>query len=127
MSTFNLTHESPLGIYQQFCEEGKLAYQVTPSGQAVFFPRIVAPITGETLSWQISKGLGQVYSTTVIYPKGQMPYNLALIDLDEGFRMMSRVEGLPAEQVSIGMRVKLKMSKDKDGRALPVFIQGGAQ
>ena len=124
MSTFNLNHESPLGIFQQFCEEGKLAYQVTPSGQAVFYPRIVAPKTGESLRWQISKGLGQVYSSTVIYPKGQAPYNVALIDLDEGFRMMSRVEDLPAEQVSIGMRVKLKMTKDKEGRALPVFVQG---
>ena len=60
----------------------------------------------------------------MIYPKGQAPYNVALIDLDEGFRMMSRVEDLPAEQVSIGMRVKLKMTKDKEGRALPVFVQG---
>ncbi|MFN0004224.1 MAG: Zn-ribbon domain-containing OB-fold protein [Burkholderiaceae bacterium] len=124
MSTFNLTAESPLGIFKQFCEEGKLAYQVTPSGQAVFYPRIVAPQTGETLSWQISNGEGTVYSTSVIHLKGIEPYNIALIDLDEGFRMMSRVEEMPPEKVSIGMRVKMKMSKDKEGRALPVFVQG---
>lgn len=124
MSAFNLHTESPLGIYQQFCEEGHLAYQVTPSGQAVFFPRVIAPLTGETLSWRISKGWGVVYSTTVIHTKGAEPYNVALIDLDEGFRMMSRVEDMPPEQVKIGMRVKLKMSKDKDGKALPVFVKG---
>ena len=110
MSEFNLNNESPLGVYKSFCEEGKLAYQVTPSGQAVFYPRIVAPLTGETLSWNISKGEGTVYSTSVIYLKGVEPYNIALIDLDEGFRMMSRVEEMPPEQVSIGMRVKLKMT-----------------
>jgi len=50
-----------------------------------------------------------------------------LIDLDEGFRMMSRVEEMPPEKVSIGMRVKMKMSKDKEGRALPVFVQGDSK
>ncbi|MEI6768704.1 MAG: OB-fold domain-containing protein [Betaproteobacteria bacterium] len=127
MSEFNLTTESPLGIFKSFCEEGKLAYQVTPSGQAVFYPRIVAPVTGETLSWNISKGEGTVYSTSVIYLKGVEPYNIALIDLDEGFRMMSRVEEMPPEQVSIGMRVKLKMSKDAEGHALPVFVKGDSK
>ena len=127
MSTFNLTTESPLGVFKQFCEEGKLAYQVTPSGQAVFYPRIVAPQTGETLTWQISKGEGTVYSTSVIYLKGVEAYNIALIDLDEGFRMMSRVEEIAPEEVSIGMRVKMKMSKDKEGRALPVFVQGDSK
>jgi len=124
MSAFNLHNESPLGIYQQFCEEGHLAYQETPSGQAVFFPRVVSPMNGERLSWKISKGEGKVYSTTVIYVKGLEPYNVALIDLDEGFRMMSRVEDMPAHEVSIGMRVKMKMIKDKDGKALPVFVKG---
>ncbi len=127
MSAFNLHTESPWGVYQQFCEEGKLAYQVTPSGQAVFFPRVVAPLTGETLTWRISKGEGQVYSSTVIHAKGLDPYNVALIDLDEGFRMMSRVEEIAPYEVSIGMRVKLKMSKDKDGKALPVFVKGDIQ
>jgi uncharacterized OB-fold protein len=124
MSVFNLHTQSPLGIYQQFCEEGHLAYQETPSGQAVFFPRVVSPLSGESLSWKISKGEGAVYSTTVVHVKGLEPYNVSLIDLDEGFRMMSRVEGMAPHEVSIGMRVKMKMTKDKDGKALPVFVKG---
>ena len=68
-----------------------------------------------------------MYSSTVIHAKGLDPYNVALIDLDEGFRMMSRVEEIAPYEVSIGMRVKLKMSKDKDGKALPVFVKGDIQ
>jgi uncharacterized protein len=124
MSAFNLLTESPLGIYQQFCEEGHLAYQETPSGQAVFFPRVVSPESGEILSWKFSEGRGCVYSTTVIHVKGLEPYNVALIDLDEGFRMMSRVEGMAPHEVCIGMRVQMKMTKGPDGKALPVFVKG---
>jgi uncharacterized OB-fold protein len=46
---------------------------------------------------------------------GQKPpaanYNVALIDLEEGPRMMSRVEGIAPEAVKIGMKVKAKVVK----------------
>ena len=56
-------------------------------------------------------------------------YNVALIDLHEGVRMMSRVEGLAPEDVRIGLRVQAHVAQ-KDGRGLvlftPVQAQGGA-
>jgi len=57
-----------------------------------------------------------------------MPYNIALIDVDEGFRLMSRVEGVMPEAVRIGMRVKFRIHKpDGDDSAYPVFEPvGGA-
>jgi uncharacterized OB-fold protein len=56
-----------------------------------------------------------VYSTTVIRQKPPTPsYNLALVDLAEGPRMMSRVEGVPPEQVRIGMRVSAKIIREND-------------
>jgi uncharacterized OB-fold protein len=56
-----------------------------------------------------------VYSTTVIRQKPPAPsYNLALVDLAEGPRMMSRVEGIPPEQVRIGMRVSAKIIREND-------------
>lgn len=120
--------KSPLSIYQEFLERGELAYQAS-DGKAVFFPRVIAPVTGNTaLAWHVSAGLGIVYSTTVAYYRGEPPLNIALIDLDEGFRMMSRVEDIPAEDVKIGMRVKLRMRITADGvPALPVFIPENRQ
>jgi uncharacterized OB-fold protein len=54
-----------------------------------------------------------VYSTTVIRQKPPTPnYNLALIDLAEGPRMMSRVEGVAPEQVRIGMAVWAKVVRE---------------
>jgi uncharacterized OB-fold protein len=59
----------------------------------------------------------------VIYKKDVKPYNVALINLDEGFRMMSRVEGIAPEAVKIGMRVKFIAAKDEDGNPLAIFNQ----
>jgi uncharacterized OB-fold protein len=115
--------KSPLALYQEHLDRGELAYQVG-DGRPVFFPRVVVPGTGSTdLGWRVSKGEGTVYATTVALYKGEPPLNIALIELDEGFRMMSRVEDIPAEAVRIGMRVKLRVLPAADGHAaLPVFV-----
>ncbi len=118
----DLRNQSPLSIYMEYCKQGKLAYQVDESGNAVFFPRVIAPVTAESLEWKISKGIGTVYSTTVVYYKSEPPLNVALIDLDEGFRMMSRVEGVDAMKVEVGMKVKVKMTtNNENGTSYLVF------
>ena len=121
MSEFDLAKTSPNGIYMDYCQKDQLAFQRSPSGKAIFYPRIVEPKTGESLRWEISQGLGTVYSTTVIYLRDEEPYNLALIDLDEGYRMMSRVEGIDPEHVQIGMRVQVQMVTFDDGKKYPIF------
>jgi len=120
----DLKKNSPFGIYLEHCRKGELAYQVTEDGKPVFFPRVVAPGTASgNLEWRISKGLGTVHATTVVYARDRPPHNVALIDLDEGFRMMSRVEGLDPLRVKIGMRVKVRMHPgDEKQPPYPVFV-----
>lgn len=101
--------KSPLAVFREHCAKGELAYQVTKDGKAVYYPRIVAPVTGGKLDWKVSKGLGTVYATTTVYPRKGDPYDVSLIDIDEGFRMMSRVEKIDPMKVKIGMRVKVRM------------------
>lgn len=115
--------DSPYGIFSKHCEQGQLAYQVgVNSGRPVFYPRTIAPVTGEQLEWRISTGLGTVYATTACHKAGQTPWNIALIDLDEGFRMMSRVVDVDATQVRIGQRVKVRFDNVAEGQPpLPVF------
>jgi uncharacterized OB-fold protein len=63
-----------------------------------------------------------VYATTWISPRGEPAYNVALIDMDEGFRLMSRVESIAAEAVRIGQRVKVRVHPDEDDEGpYPVF------
>jgi uncharacterized OB-fold protein len=115
---------SPLGVYLGHLERGELAYQFSPAADAaVFYPRVICPYTGaDNLQWRMSKGLGTVHATTVVYPQKGDPYNVALIDIDEGFRMMSRVEDIAPLDVCIGMRVRLRVhAGEGDEPPYPAF------
>lgn len=120
--------KSPHQIYAEHCEKGELAYQVeVDTGKAVFHPRVVAPGSGSTaLDWKISGGRGTVHATTVVFEKGQPSHNVCLVDLDEGYRMMSRVEGVPPLDVAIGLRVQARFAPGDDGQPpYPVFVPLG--
>jgi len=80
--------DTPLKTYLDHLARGELAYQYSPAaGRAVFYPRVLCPFTGsDRLEWRISKGLGTVHATTVVHPAEGKPFNVALVDCDEGFR-----------------------------------------
>lgn len=106
--------------FRAFLREGRFMIQrVVGGGAYVFYPRIAAPADGAALEWVEASGNGRVYSTTVVRKKPPDPsYNVALIDLAEGPRMMSRVEGVAPEAVKIGMTVKARI----DGSGEEPFI-----
>ena len=118
------TTPHPEEDYKRFLAEGRFMIQRSrSSGRHVFYPRVAEPVTGATdLEWVEAGGGGTVYSTTVLRQKPPTPdYNLALIDLDEGPRMMSRVEGIAPGAVKIGMRVKARIAREGDAH-LVVFV-----
>jgi uncharacterized OB-fold protein len=119
----NTINESPLAAWRRYLSKGQVAYQVSmQDGAPIFFPRVIAPHSGAAnLEWRISKGLGTVYSTTTVYRKNEAPLNIALIDLDEGYRLMSRVENINAEAVTIGLRVKSVVREADSEAPYPVF------
>lgn len=124
----DLMKQSPLGTYVEHLKKGELAYQVNKdTNKPFFYPRAVAPETGSTnIEWRVSKGLGTVYTTTAVHYKGEAPLNVAMIDMDEGYRLMSRVEGIDAMDVKIGMRVKVKVIPgDEKTLPFPVFTPAG--
>jgi uncharacterized protein len=90
------------------------------SGKYFFYPRVAEPITGaRDLEWVEASGRGTVYATTVVRTKPPLqPYNVALVDLEEGPRIMSRVEGIAPDEVRIGMKVRARIGKLFDVRAV---------
>jgi len=92
-------------------------------GVHVFQPRILCPACGgDALDWVAPSGSGTVHSTTVVRRRPQEggDYNVALIDLAEGVRMMSRVEGIAPADVRIGMGVTARLA-EQDGDTVVVF------
>lgn len=102
--------KSPSEIYLSGISAGHVTYQhCDRCAHSIFYPRTICPNCGATeLSWLVSAGRGVVYASTVIR-KRDAPYSVALIDLDEGFRMMARLA--PVTQMLIGARVRAEVDK----------------
>ncbi len=111
--------------YRQALDDGRFLIQrCAGCDRAVFYPRMLCPHCGaDKLAWATPDGRGTVYSTTVVRrkPEAGGDYNVALIDLHEGVRLMSRVDGVAPDAVRIGMAVRAQVVQ-QDGRGLVVFI-----
>ncbi len=109
------------------CGAGELRLQYCDScGRYQFYPRIVCShCCADTLTWRAASGRGKVASFTVVrrgisraYPA---PYIVALIDLEEGPRMMSSLVDVDPDAVTAGAAVQVKFESWGEGRVLPVF------
>ncbi len=116
---------APAAAYRRHLQNGKLGYQrCADCSAAVFYPRVLCPVCGSgALEWRESAGRGTVYATTAIHSRNRDPRNVVLVDLDEGFRMMSRVEGVPAEEVEVGTRVRFEVRRGEEDEPVAVFVR----
>lgn len=74
----------------------------------IFFPRVLCPhCKGKSMTWRRTSGRGVVHTTTTVRRKAEQggDYNVCMIDLAEGVRMMSRVTDLAPQDVTIGLPV----------------------
>ncbi len=75
---------------------------------------------GTALDWQRVSGQGEVYTTTTVRrkPERDGDYNVCMVELAEGARMMSRVTGIVPARVAIGMAVELFVGEIDDTPAV---------
>lgn len=95
-------------------EEGRvLVQQCLACGRSFFYPRPLCPHCHATeLEWRDIAGGGTIHAATVVHQPtpifaGDDPYPVALVDLDEGARMLLRVDEAPAGRPLIGSRVQI--------------------
>lgn len=102
--------DCPEAQYRQYLSDGRFMIQWSASADTyVFYPRNAVPGSGaRDLEWVEPSGLGTVYATTVTRqrPEKGGNYNISIIELDEGPRVMSRVTDLAPEAVTVGLRVR---------------------
>jgi uncharacterized OB-fold protein len=109
-------------------KQHELRYQVCDKcGGVVFHPRRhCTRCLSLELSWKTSKGEGVIYTYSVVrqnyHPafRGRVPYVIAWVDLDEGFRLLTNVRVDDPAAVSVGQRVRVDW-QDHDEVALPYF------
>jgi len=100
--------------------------------RAIFYPRSVCPYCmSDRLAWIDASGRGTIYSYTVVHRspgqfKDDVPYVVALIDLEEGVRMMSNVVDCAPSDVRIGASVVVVFDDVTTEISLPKFrLVGG--
>ena len=100
--------------FYDFLSDGKIKIQRNKNtGEFFFHPRVAFPGTGEReLEWVEISGKGIVHSSSCNrrLPEKGGDFNLSLITLEEGPRMMARVEGIDPDKVEIGQKVKARIS-----------------
>lgn len=99
----------------------------TDCGTRFFVPEPACPAClSRRWTYQTSTGTGTVYSVTVVHrapgPGFDVPYALAVIDLDDGGTLLSHIVDIPAAEVTIGLRVRVDFRQLTDEITLPYFV-----
>jgi uncharacterized OB-fold protein len=118
--------------YWDAAREGRLLVKECHGcGQTFFYPRTYCPTCWSSdTDWKEASGRGTVYTFTIVRQNDlppfneRVPYVVAIVELEEGVRMTSNVEGVDPEAVRCGMPVQLAFreeQRDDETVALPVF------
>jgi uncharacterized OB-fold protein len=83
-------------------------------GRFRFIPKERCPTClSPKASWQPISGRGEVYTYTVVHRaptpayQAEVPYVIAHVTMEEGFRMVSTLRGLDPRDVHVGLNVRL--------------------
>lgn len=115
-------------------KQHKFLLPTGPDGKPFWYPRALSPMSLEPVNYVEAKGTGTVYTYSIHYIgpskayKGDPPHTVALVDLDEGVRVMTNLvkdeEGFPSidpDDVKIGMKVRVVFDDVTDEITLPRF------
>ena len=129
-------HPKPLPIvtaenrpYWEGCRQGKLLLQHCQQCQQYqFYPRLYCMQCGsDKLQWAEASGRGRIYSYTIIHRNKtpefvqDVPYNVAIIQLDEGPRMMANIVGSDNSQLGVELPVTVVFDPVTDEISVPRF------
>ncbi len=109
------------------CREGVLRVQRCDAcGHHVFIPRpTCTKCLSEELRWVESSGRGTLYSYTVVHrpqqPQFEVPYTVAIVELEEGWHMLTNLVDVPDGALEIGMPVEVDFRPMSEEITLPFF------
>lgn len=134
MSIYDPTPSIRSTPYWEGIDADELRYQECEAscGHRWMVARDACPRCGAAAAWRAASGAGTVYSYSVVHRaptkelKDRVPYVLALVDLEEGPRMMTWVTDVEPGDVRIGLPVQVHFAVGPGTRKLPLFRPSGA-
>ncbi len=107
---------------------GELRFHQCPAcNHRQFYPRPLCTACGADPEWAVASGRGRVHTFTVVRQnfaagfKDELPYVVAMIDLDEGVRMMGTITGCAVEDVAVDMPVEAYAIAVEEDLAIPFW------
>jgi len=110
-------------------KEGKfLIRHCNACGRDHYYPRPFCPTCwSDDVSWKEVSGRGKVYTYSVVHVNDlppfneRVPYVAAIVELDEGPRLMTNIEGVPFDELRADMAVVVEYKPISDDVTIPVF------
>ncbi len=97
-------------------------------GKAHFYPRPFCPRCGSSVvTWEEAGGRATLYTWSVVHRNDlppfndKVPYIAAVVDLEEGPRMMTTVVGVDPDALAVGMELQVDFVEHGEGFHIPVF------
>jgi uncharacterized OB-fold protein len=96
-------------------------------GRNSLYPRPFCPSCwSDDVALQPASGRARLYTWSVVHQNGppfdaRTPYVVAMVDLEEGPRLMTAIEGCEIAQLRADMELRLAFRTDDDGFAVPIF------
>jgi hypothetical protein len=120
--------EESRGFWEALARHELYVQRCRDCGTVRFPPRALCPkdLSDDT-EWMRASGNGTVYTFTVTHQnhapgfREELPYVLAVVELDEGPRLMTNVVGCAPDAVRIGMRVVVDYADVTPEITLPKF------
>jgi uncharacterized OB-fold protein len=113
--------------YWEAAREHRLVVQrCRHCGRHQFYPRgFCTACLADELEWVEVRGAGSIYTFTICriaaHPAMTVPYAVALIDLDEGVRMLANIVDCDLGLIRAEARVAVRFQAMEDGFILPQF------
>jgi hypothetical protein len=114
--------------YWEACKRGELRMQTCDGcGHVRFPPAVVCPrCLSEAFTWERMSGRGRVYTWIVVHRPQHpafyedVPYNVAIVELDEGPRLLANIIGTPPDAIRCDMRVRV-VFEERGDQTIPQF------
>jgi uncharacterized OB-fold protein len=129
-----IPHPQPLPLSKPFwagLSRGELLFQrCADCGGATHTPSLVCAHCGSArLDWEPSSGRGLVYSWTIVWrpqtPAFTVPYVPIIVELEEGWQMLSNLIGCEHDAVRVGLAVEFEPHAVSDTITLAYFRPAG--